>query len=139
MNNIIDLKTRRAQEGSTASSTTQPTSLPSHSQGAVEIKVNADVATGINAEVIQSVLHEAMVGHMAGSTNLKQRLAALTQRHEPKIRSYQELLKNYTPEQLTAFLNPKDNELQKRPYFYYAVVDETERRLNLTYSKNETE
>lgn len=64
-----------------------------------------------------------------GSIHLKELLEKLVQRHEGKIRGYKTLIDGYTDEELHGWLdNPKDSDLQRRPYFFHALIDEANKR-----------
>jgi hypothetical protein len=60
---------------------------------------------------------------------LQDTLNKLVQRHEGKIREYKNQVEGYSDEDLQAWLaNPKDSDLQRKPYFYHALIDEAKRR-----------
>lgn len=64
-----------------------------------------------------------------GTLDLQEVLGKLVQRHEGKIREYKSVVESYSDEDLQAWLlNPKDSDLQRKPYFFHALIDETKRR-----------
>lgn len=64
-----------------------------------------------------------------GTFHLQDVLRKLVQRHEGKIRAYKSLVESYSDDDLHAWLaEPKDSDLQRKPYFFHALIDEAKRR-----------
>lgn len=50
-------------------------------------------------------------------------------RNERKIQGLKSLVEGYSDEELQGWLtNPKDSDLQRKPYFFHALIDEAKRR-----------
>ena len=66
---------------------------------------------------------------MLGGMDIQQVLNKLVRRDERQIRAYKEVVAGYSTEEIQAWLEkPKDRDLQKKPYFYHALIDEAKRR-----------
>lgn len=79
----------------------------------------------------QSELDAEVAGFatVLGTFDVQRVLNKLVQRHEGKIREYKSLVEGYTDEDLRAWLAaPKDSDLQRKPYFFHALIDEAKKR-----------
>lgn len=66
---------------------------------------------------------------MLGSLDAQQILDKLVRRDDRHIRAYKRLVESYSSEEICAWLeSPKDQDLQKEPHFYHALIDEAKNR-----------
>ena len=64
-----------------------------------------------------------------GTFDLQKVLNRLVTRNERQIREYKDVVAGYSDEELQAWLaNPKDSDLQRKPYFFHALIDEAKKR-----------
>ncbi len=64
-----------------------------------------------------------------GTFDIQNVLNRLVMRNERKIQEYKSLVGGYSDEDLQGWLEkPKDSDLQRKPYFFHALIDEAKKR-----------
>ncbi len=80
-------------------------------------------------DVAEATLRATLFAATLGNKPLRYRLQKLAQRNEKKIGEYRDLVGGYEQEQVEGLLkSAKDSDIQRRPFFYYALLDEADRR-----------
>ena len=64
-----------------------------------------------------------------GAFDIQKVLDRLAARHEGKIHDLKSLVQSYSDEELQSWLaNPADSDLQRKPNFFHALIDEAKKR-----------
>lgn len=99
---------------------------------------SGDASTDAIDDVLQSLassddvdevgIFRKIVVSLDNHLTLKMRLKSLIPRNEERIGRYYDTVHHYDDEEVKAFANADDNQIRQRPFFYYAIADEIERR-----------
>ncbi len=91
-------------------------------------KFRLELADGSTREGLDDASMLAASAFM-GTLDVQKVLNRLVRRDERQIRAYKEVVEGYSAEDLHGWLmDPKDRDLQKKPYFFHALIDEAKRR-----------